>query len=230
MESSVKYLFVLSCFGFAACASGGQKLIITPVFPVIAYEENQIQMVVVNSKDTNGIREGEIFLNDVPFFYNLSRSLKTYRPNRAYAIGYPIECVGSWHAWDSAITDIAAMASLQGCVQNVRDREIHTGKKCGASLVMVNKKLLVNPYDLKKFYRVPFVMQTGSAEGKQDLIFGMFQYEGIGENLPLMVFNDKGKKVFDGSYSLKYMQILIVLCGQTFEFAIYLKVGANSLH
>jgi len=207
MHKPVSIIFVLAFLLLSACASGG-NLLVTPTPPIIAYESTQIDKTTVKVNLATMKEIGQTGLKDVPLL-NMSRSLKNYRPNRAYAIGYPDECGGSWHSWSYQSEEFAAKAALKGCLHYVKGREKHVGKKCGARLVLVNKKLLANPEDLPNRHSVPFVMETSSTESQETIIYGMFEYEGPGENLSMTLFNDSGKKICDGRYTLTVMQAAI---------------------
>lgn len=204
-------VFILVCLIITACAG---KMTITHSKPVIVYDEGQISEVVSDSewklKDTNT----EVSMNDVPLL-NSSKSLKKYRPNRAYAIGYPYKCGGSWQTWNYKSETQAVSKALSGCLNFVKSREKHVGEKCGARLILVNKKLLVNPENLPTKFYTPFVMEIDSNDESHSQIYGMFSYEGPGKNLPMTLFNDNGKPICEGRYSLSTMQA--VMGSGTFE-------------
>lgn len=209
MRNSIQYIFyhLLLIFLATSCASVGQKLDlgITPTAPIIAYNTAEVPQIINTSKWQYAPKVGETSLTGVP----LLNRLKDYRPNRAFAIGYPYECGGSWHSWNYSSETSAANAALIGCLNHLRGIEKHMGQKCGARLVMVNKNLFVNMEELPTKFRVPFIMVIKPLSGKKALVYGMFQYEGPGKNLPLSVFNEKGNKVCTGDYSLSTIQAFL---------------------
>lgn len=199
-------MFLMLCIAIAACASGN-KLTLAPTDPIIAYSETQAKNVNFDAQLRSSANGSELSIEESPL---LSRSnhLKNYRPNRAYAVGYPYECGGSWNTWNYNSSKQAATAALNGCLEYVKNREKHVGKKCGARLIVINKKLLVNPEELPKKNYVPFIMETKS-EDEIATLYGMFSSRGLGKDLPLELYNEKGKKLCEGNYTLSKTQAFL---------------------
>jgi hypothetical protein len=207
-------LFITECAPRGVLRGEKKDLAIIPTAPIIAFTEAQIGEAI--NKATWGLdnKVGETSLSDVPLL-NFKKSLKDYRPHRALAIGYPNECGGSWHSWNRSSEDLAAKAALRGCLQLVSGRDKHVRRECGARLVMVNKGLIVRPEELPDQFRKPFIAETKSLRVEEGLIYGMYQHEGLGEDLPLILFDDKGTKICEGRYS--YSKIHALLGSGKFE-------------
>ncbi len=77
-----------------------------------------------------------------------TKGLSNYRRDRAYAIGYPKECGGSWHAWSYQGKYAAAEGALSGCIGFREGFDEHTDAKCSCRLVLLNKTVLGSPREL----------------------------------------------------------------------------------
>lgn len=204
---------MLALFVLISACTTSNKLTLAPTEPVTAYNQEQAKKATIDFKSTSDANGSEISLEELPLLSD-SSTLKNYRPNRAYAVGYPYECGGSWNTWDYDSSTQAAAAALSGCLQYIKNREKHVGKQCGARLILINKKLLIKPEELPTKYYVPYVMEMISQDETKTL-YGMFSYMGDGENLPLELFDEKGIQLCHGNYSLSKMQA--VFGAGTFE-------------
>ena len=207
----IPFLLLLSLLaGCTPAHRSGHKLpdlSITPTTPIIAYHKDQISPVIAGSPWESVQKVGECSSSNIPL-WTTNRTLNNYRPNRAVAVGFPYDCGGSWHSWSYNSEASAAAAALNRCLDYMTGLEKHTGRRCGARLILVNQRLLVTPEELPAKSRVPFIMELREVTGERFSIYGMFQYEGPGQNRRLDVFSDKGDNVCSGEYSLSYIQAL----------------------
>ena len=205
------FVLLLSVSLLTCCASTGKSvsgrgdLAVTPTAPIIAYDTQAVPQVVNASNWHSAETVRQTSLSSVPFL-DSTTSLKNYRPNRAFAIGFPYECGGTWHSWSYSNESSAAWAALTGCLNYLDGIEKHTGHRCGARLVMVNKQLLVSTEELPTKFRLPFILEVRTAGKEKALVYGMYEHGGTGGGLdiPFDVFNDKGDKVCEGSCSLSF--------------------------
>ena len=197
-----------SCTSPYRAGPSGLDLAITPTPPIIAYERGEVYPAIATSPWQNAQKVSECSSNTVPY-WNIKTSLKDYRPHRALAIGYPYDCGGSYHAWSFNSEATAAAAAVNRCLEYLSGIEKHTGHRCGARLVLVDQKLLVSKEELPAKSRVPFIMEATPLTGNSYSIYGMFEYEGPGQDRKCDAYNDKGEKVCTGEYSLSLFQAIL---------------------
>jgi hypothetical protein len=137
-----------------------------------------------------------------------SSTLSNYRPNSAYAIGYPKECGGSWNTWNSRSTLRAAKSSLSQCLNYREGFEEHTDASCSCRLVLINKTILAHPDQINFRRRTPvtiYVRPPGLRKPK--ILKAMIEYAGeTGTNLPMKVYSFKANEMCRGSYSISRLE------------------------
>jgi hypothetical protein len=203
-------LFILLLGGCASAYRPGSEeldLAITPTPPIIAYDKAEVYRAIATSPWESVEKVSKCSSSTIAY-WNINTSLKDYRPHRAFALGYPYDCGGSWHAWSYRTESSAAEAALNRCLEYLSGIEKHTGHKCGARLVLIDQRLLVSKEEIPTKSRVPFIMEVIPLTGEKFSIYGMFEYEGPGQDRRLEVFNEKGENVCTGEYSLSYLQAI----------------------
>ena len=197
-----------SCTAAYRPASKVLDLTVTLTRPIIVYDKAEVYGAIADSPWEAAQKVSECSSSDIPL-WSIHRTLRDYRPHRALALGFPYDCGGSWHAWSYESKAGAAAAALGNCLIYMKGLEKHTGFRCGARLVMVDQDLLVSAEELPAKRRFPFIMEATPLMDKKFPFCGMFESEGPGQNRRLEVFNDKGKKVCVGEYSLSYLQAFL---------------------
>lgn len=205
----ISILTIIGLYGCATKQSGMSQnefiVDITPVEPIVIYDIRDLDSAIKKVEAMKSEPIGKINLLDIPVFNRLGR-LQSMPLNRAYAIGYPHIVGGSWRAWNYSDPTRAATAALNGCLNFVKDREPHLGAKTGAQLILLNNNLLVHPDMLPKLFHVPYILERFNKSGESTILHGMFQYEGLGENLKFKLFDNHGSLVGEGTYSLTLLQ------------------------
>lgn len=96
----------------------------------------------------------------------------------------------------------AATDALANIFNWSRSMAKYSGKKCGARLVILDGGLLIKPEELADKLYTAFVLKGKSPGGEDVTIYGVYQHNGFGKNLPIIYFNNKGEKICEGTYSL----------------------------
>jgi len=139
-----------------------------------------------------------------------SGNINKYEKNVAVAIGYPEKCGYSYTAYRYQTEEAAISRAMTEVVDYVKNKGKHVGKNCGARLLVINDKLVVEPEDIPRYFYATYVMLINdSNEGTETKAYGVLTYSGPGEDLPLKLHDDKGKLVCNGRYSLSIMQAFL---------------------
>lgn len=189
-----------------ACATS--KLDVISTSPIVAFNEAQVDAAINNANWSSDLKVGETSLDNGPFlsFYKLLFGLDDVRPHSALAVGYPYECAQTNSVYRRSSETSAARAALNAVLSSARTMAKHSGKECGARLVLLNNKLLIRPDELPDKVNVAYVLKGQSVDGTEEVTYGIIQHQGTGKNLPLAAFNNDGEKVCDGIYSLSILQ------------------------
>jgi hypothetical protein len=176
----------------------------------IAKDHSEIYSVSSKADDVvrNSSPSGEVLsIENVPALSGVS-ALSNYRPDSAYAIGYPKECGGSFTAWNYQSKLSAAKAALSGCLLYREGFEEHTDASCSCRLILINKTILAHPDQINFRRRTPVTLYfRPPGQRKPEIMQGMIEYAGdTGTNLPMKIYNFKGNEMCRGSYSISMLE------------------------
>jgi hypothetical protein len=193
----------------AACGTNGNRSDIefdlVPNTNIVSKNSTDIDSVLggnVISRATSQSVIGVISSSRLPALASIE-GLKDFRPNRAFAYGYPKQCGGSFHAWNYRTELRASSAAIAGCHRFRTGYEDHVEGNCSCRLALVNHKLLVNANELDAKLRYPVVMfLKRKNNSSSEIMLGTIDTSGqIGQNLPMNMYNNKNKHICSGTYS-----------------------------
>ena len=209
----LNYIFILITTMLIFTSTGYSQINIIDAPPCIAKNLSSPELASAADRALAAISEkagSPISLDSILGLSNYT-SVDDFRPSRAVASGYPRKCGGSWHSWGRATPRQAAISALRGCIKAREGIESHTKNNgCGCRLVLIDNVVLGPARSINYRRRRPITAFIRNPEiDKTAIIKGMVSSAGLGERLPLAVFDDQGREMCSGTYSLTKLNILL---------------------